>query len=171
MDLTIDEEKESEFSEIYELIKIAFQTAKKADGDEQDYVDKLRKSNKHIPELALTIKDSKKIVGHIMLTKTFILRDNEKIEALLLSPICVQLEYRNKGVATKLIRHSLTLAKNKGFKAVFLVGNPAFYSKFGFESIIKFGITDTGNIPVNYTMGLELEKGFLATKGGTISIC
>lgn len=171
MDLTIDEEKESEFSEIYELIKIAFQTAKKADGDEQDYVDKLRKSNKYIPELALTIKDSKKIVGHIMLTKTFILRDNEKIEALLLSPICVQLEYRKKGVATKLIRHSLTLAKDKGFKAVFLVGNPAFYSKFDFESIIKFDITDTGNIPVKYTMGLELEKGFLATKGGTISIC
>ena len=46
-----------------------------------------------------------------------------------------------------------------------------YYNRFGFTSIVNFGIIDTGDIPTQYTMGLELEKGFLGTKGGTISIC
>ena len=171
MNLTFDTEKENEFSEIYELVKIAFQTSENADGDEQDYVNNLRKSNNYIPELALTIKDGIKIIGHIMLTKTIITRGNEKLDAILLSPVCTQLEYRNKGIASKLIIHSLTMAKDKGYKAVFLVGEPEYYNRFGFTSIVNFGIIDTGDIPTQYTMGLELEKGFLGTKGGTISIC
>lgn len=171
IDLTIDQEKENEFSEIYELVKKAFLTSENADGDEQDYVNNLRKNNNYIPELALTIKDGVKIIGHIMLTKTYITRENRKLDALLLSPVCTQLEYRNKGIASILIRHSLALAKDKGFKAVFLVGEPEFYGKFGFKSISSFAIKDIGDIPEQYTMGLELEKGFLGTKGGTISIC
>lgn len=171
MYLTFDTEKESEFAEIYELVKIAFQTSEYADGDEHDYVNNLRKSSNYIPELALTIKDGIKIIGHIMLTKTTITRENETLDALLLSPVCTQLEYRNKGIASKLINHSLTVAKDKGFKAVFLVGEPEYYGRFGFKSITNFGIKDTGNIPEKYTMGKELEEGYLGTKGGTISIC
>ena len=171
MNLTFDTEKENEFSEIYELVKIAFQTSENADGDEQDYVNNLRKSNNYIPELALTIKDGIKIIGHIMLTKTIITRGNEKLDAILLSPVCTQLEYRNKGIASMLIRHSFLLAKELGFKAIFLVGEPEYYKRFGFKSITNYGIKDTGNIPEQYTMVLELEDGFLGTKGGTISIC
>ena len=171
MNLTFDTEKENEFSEIYDLVKIAFQTSENADGDEQDYVNNLRKSNNYIPELALTIKEGIKIIGHIMLTKTIITRGNEKLDALLLSPVCTQLEYRNKGIASMLIRHSFSLAKDLGFKAVFLVGEPEYYERFGFKSITNFGIKATGDIPAQYTMGLELEDGFLETKGGTISIC
>jgi predicted N-acetyltransferase YhbS len=171
MNLIFDREKENEFAEIYELIKVAFQTSENADGDEQDYVNNLRISKNYIPELALTVKDNNKIIGHIMLTKTSIIRNNEIIEALLLSPVCTLYEYRNKGVASKLIRHSMTLARKKDYKAIFLVGEPEYYSRFGFKSITNFGINDTGDIPEKYTMGLELEDGFLGTKGGTISIC
>lgn len=170
-EFTIDIEKETEFSEIYELVKLAFQTSKDADGDEHDHINNLRKSENYIPELAMTIKDSGKIIGHIMLTKTFITRTTERLEALLLSPVCVLLEYRNNGIASKLIRYSLTTAKDKGYKAVFLVGEPKYYSRFGFKSISSFGIKDTGDIPEQYTMGLELVEGFIGRKGGTISIC
>jgi putative acetyltransferase len=83
----------------------------------------------------------------------------------------LKLEYRNRGVASELIRHSLAIAKDKGYKVIFLVGEPAYYSRFGFKSITNFGIKDTGKIPEQYTMALELEEGFLGTKGGIISIC
>lgn len=33
-ELTIDKERENEFSEIYDLVKVAFQTAEHSDGDE-----------------------------------------------------------------------------------------------------------------------------------------
>ena len=128
-------------------------------------------SKKYIPQLAFVIKDNTNIVGHIMLTKTVIKRDFENIDALLLSPVCTMLEYRNIGLASRLIRHSLAKVTVNGYKAVFFIGNPAFYSKFGLKSISNFNIKDTGDIPKQYTMGLELVEGFLGTKGGTISIC
>ena len=171
MNWTIDTESEQDFLEIYELVKVAFETAKNVDGDEHDYVIKLRWSKNYIPELALIIKANSKIVGHIMLTKTLIYRGTENLDALLLSPVCTKLEYRNKGLASNLIKHSLTKAKAFGYKAVFLVGNPEFYEKFGFKSITNFEIKSLSDIPEKYTLGLELETEFLGTKGGTISIC
>jgi predicted N-acetyltransferase YhbS len=170
MNYLISQEAEKEFIEIHELIRIAFQTANHADGDEHKYADKLRKSNNYIPELALTIKDNSEIVGHIMLTKTYIDHQSKKFEALLLSPICIKLKYRNQGLASKLIRHSLQKAKEYGYKAVFLVGEPDYYKRFGFRPIKDFGIEDFGSAPAEYKMGLELEENYLLSKGGTISI-
>jgi putative acetyltransferase len=151
MNLIISTETENEFLDIYELVKIAFQTSKDADGDEHDYVNNLRTNDNYIPELAFTIRDGDKIIGHIMLTRTYIKRGTEKVEALLLSPICVQLEYRNKGIGSQLIKHSMNAAKQKGYKAVFLVGEPEYYNRFGFKSMDNFGIKDTENIPEIYT--------------------
>ena len=170
MELIIEQENEKDFPVIYELVKIAFQTARVADGDEQDYINKLRQSGNYLSELALVIKDGPHIIGHIMLTKTLLIRDEERLEALLLSPICTRLEYRNQGIGSKLIRYALAKAKELAYPAVFLVGNPAFYSRFGFRSIAEFGIKDNGKIPIEYTMALELEPNFLGAKGGFIAI-
>jgi predicted N-acetyltransferase YhbS len=151
-------------------VKTAFQTARVSDGDEQDYVNKLRKSGNYIPELALVIKDGAHIIGHIMLTKTLLIQGEERLETLLLSPICTRLEYRNQGIGSKLIRYALAKAKELGYPAVFLVGNPVFYIRFCFRSIADFGIRETDKIPVEYIMGLELEQDFLGAKGGSTSI-
>lgn len=170
MNLHIDTERPGDFLKIHELVKIAFQTAEHADGDEQDYVDNLRMSDRYIPELAFTVRDNEVIIAHIMLTKTGIYRGHHAIPALLLSPVCVLLEHRKKGVAARLISFALQKAKEYGFKAVFLVGEPGYYSRFGFRSIADFYITNTGDIPDKYNMVLELEKGYLGTSGGQISI-
>ncbi len=170
MNCIIETETEKDFTEIYNLIKNAFETSEDADGDEHDYVNNLRKSPNYIQDLAFKIKVDSKIIGHIMLTKTYIERKNERLEALLLSPVCVLWEYRNKGIGSKLIEHSLVVAKEKGFKAVFLVGEPKYYNRFGFMSISNFGIEDTGYIPIKYKLAIELQNGYLADKGGKISI-
>ncbi|MCL1901438.1 MAG: GNAT family N-acetyltransferase [Firmicutes bacterium] len=83
--MTIRTEKEADYKKIYELVKRAFETAKVSDGDEQDYVEALRRSDRYIPDFALVAEDDGKLTGHIMLTKTFIKTDTEQIECLLLS--------------------------------------------------------------------------------------
>ena len=67
--MIIRQEKPDEFKNIYDLVKTAFQTAKVANGKEQDYVDKLRASGNYIPKLALIAEVDEKLVGHIMLTR------------------------------------------------------------------------------------------------------
>ena len=165
--MIIRQENPSEFQEIYDLVKVAFQTAKVADGNEQDYVNKLREGSNYIPELALVAEADGRIVGHIMLTKTYITAVDSKFEELLLAPLSVALEYRNRGVGSKLVLESFDLAKKLGYKAVFVVGDPAYYGRFGFKSITLFGIKHYPPIPDPYVMAYELTPGALSDVTGT----
>ena len=47
--MIIRRETPEEFSEIYDLVKSAFQTAKVSNGKEQDFVNELRRSGNYIP--------------------------------------------------------------------------------------------------------------------------
>lgn len=167
--MIIRQEKPSEFPAIYQFVKVAFETGKVATGNEQDYVDKLRASGNYIPELALVAEEDQKIVGHIMLTKTYVTTGNGRFEALLLAPLSVALEYRNRGVGSKLVEASFSLAKKLGFRAVFVVGNPAYYGRFGFKSSVLFGIKHVPFIPDQYVMAYELSPGALAGVNGTVT--
>jgi len=166
--VVIRRETPEEFSQIYDLVKVAFQTAKVSDGKEQDFVNQLRSNGNYIPELALVAEENGKLIGHIMLTKTYIVDRENKFETLLLAPISVALEYRNRGVGSNLIKESFKLAKEMGYTSVFLVGDPAYYHRFGFKSAVNFGIKHTHNIPDENVMACELVPGALDGISGTI---
>lgn len=55
--MRIRQEREEEFPAIYDLVKVAFQTAKVSSGDEQNFVLRLRAGGNYIPELALVAED------------------------------------------------------------------------------------------------------------------
>lgn len=166
--MIIRREREDEFDEIYDLVRAAFQTAKVSDGKEQEFVNKLRASGNYIPELALVAEEDGMLIGHVMLTKTYITSEDGKHEALLLAPISVVLDYRNKGIGTALIHESFRLARTMGYGAVFLVGDPAYYHRFGFRSTVDFGIRDTHGIPDANVMACELTENALSGIRGTI---
>ena len=162
-------ETEADYTNIYNLVKIAFQTAKVSNGKEQDYVNQLRASGNYIPELALIAEKNGEILGHIMLTKTHITNGDKKYEALLLAPLSVVLAHRNKGVGSKLICDSFELAKKMGYLSVIVVGDPAYYQRFGFKPSAEFGIRNIDNIPDMYVMACELAANALKNTGGDIS--
>jgi len=168
--MIIRQELAKDFEEIYELVKIAFQTAKVSNSKEQDFVNQLRSSNGYIPELALVAGEDDKLVGHIMLTKTYIVNGNSKFETLLLAPLSVVLEYRNKGIGAQLINESFRLAQDMGYTSIFLVGDPAYYHRFGFKSSVHFGITQIHNIPEENVMGCELIPTALRGISGIIDL-
>ncbi len=167
--MIIRQEKPSDFQNIYDLVKVAFQTAKVANGNEQEYVNKLRASGGYIPDLALVAEEDSKLVGHIMLTKTYIMTGNSKFEALLLAPLSVALPYRKRGIGSELVRKSFELAENLGYRAVFVVGDPAFYCRFGFKASALFGVRHVPAFPDEYVMVLELVVGALVGVNGTVT--
>lgn len=145
--MIIRQENKDDYSTIYELVRTAFETAEMSDGHEQDFVNTLRDGDKYVPELALVAEMDNRIVGHIMLSKTCVENDGDKYEALLLGPVAVVLEYRNQKIGTKLIVTAMEKAKEMGFEAIFLAGNRAFYSRFGFVPAIRYGIKCALEIP------------------------
>ncbi len=167
MNIIIRQEKPDEFNQIYNLVKVAFQTAKVSNGKEQDFVNQLRSSPNYIPELALIAEENRKLIGHIMLTKNCIKNDDCKIETLLLAPICVAFEYRDKGVGSRLINRSFELARGLGYKSVVLVGDPAYYKRFGFKKSADLGIRYAHDIPEEYVLACELVPDALNGIRGT----
>ena len=171
MDLLIRPEKPEEFPRIYDLVKVAFQTAKVSNGKEQDFTNELRSGSNYIPELALVAAQGGKLIGHIMLTKAYVVSDDGKFEILLLAPISVLLEYRDRDVGSRLIGESFRLARQKGYKAVILAGDPNYYHRFGFRRAIDFGIRHTHPIPDENVMACELVPGGLNCVSGITDCC
>lgn len=167
--MIIRPEQPQDFDRIYDLVKIAFQTAQVSDGKEQEFANRLRCQAGYIPDLALVAEDDGQLVGHVMLTKTYVLGDAARHEMLLLGPISVVLERRSQGVGTRLLEESFRRARELGYTSVILVGNPAFYGRFGFRKAADFGIGNTNGIPDEFVMARELVDGALAGVKGAIS--
>jgi predicted N-acetyltransferase YhbS len=54
--------------------------------------------------------------------------------ALLLGPVAVAADCRNRGVGAALVDHALAAARQRGHAAVVLVGDAPYYSRFGFST-------------------------------------
>lgn len=129
-------------------------------------MESLRDSGSYIPELALAGEENNRPIAHIMLIMLTVPNRGEKCPALLLAPVSVALEDRNKGIGTRLIKEGIKRAKNMGFTAVFLVGNPDYYKRCGFRRTSDFGVRYLGDIPEKYVMALELiPKGLKGFSG------
>lgn len=68
------------------------------------------------------------IVGHAMFS-----RMNAPFPALALGPIAVLPEHRRAGIADQLIREGIAHSEAAGWQGVFVLGDPAFYRRFGFN--------------------------------------
>ena len=167
---TVRQEREAEFPAIYELIRTAFATAEVSDGDEQDFANRLRIHGNYIPELALVAECQGKLIGHILLTRMYVIQeDGNKFESLLVAPLSVLLEYRDHGVGSALMKEGLRRGRELGYKAAFLCGDPEYYHRFGFKSIREFGLTNP-EIPEPYAMGYELVPGALDQVTGVVKL-
>ncbi len=51
-----------------------------------------------------------------------------------LAPLCVHPRNRRRGIAAELIRHGLDQARQNRAKAVAVLGDPAYYRRFGFSA-------------------------------------
>jgi len=165
--MIIRRERPEEFPQIYDLVKIAFQTAKVSDGKEQDFVNQLRSGGSYIPELAMVAEENGKLIGHIMLSKAHIVNGTNKFEVIYVAPLSVVLEFRNKGIGSGLIKESFKLAKEMGYTSVLLVGDPAYYHRFGFKSAVTFSIKHMHEIPDENVMACELVPNALKVVSGT----
>jgi putative acetyltransferase len=167
--MNIRTEEPGDYETIYGLVKDAFATAKVSNGTEHDFVGRLRAAPGYLPELALVAESDGGIVGHIMLTKTCIATDSGQVETLLLAPLAVALPYQRQRVGSRLVSEALARAKSAGYRSVFVVGDPAYYGRFGFKASVGYGIGNAPGVPDAYVMALELIPDALAGCEGRVT--
>lgn len=168
--MEIREATQEDFDQIYELVKVAFLTAQVSNGDEQNFVLELRQRETYIPELELVMEESGELKGHVMLTKQVIHGEHGDGYGLLVAPLCIKKEYRNKQFGTQLMFEAIKRALKMGYTSMFLVGNPEYYHRFGFKQTTDFGIENRSEIPDRFVMGCELVEGVLQNRGGYVCL-
>jgi len=69
--------------------------------------------------------------------------------------------YQKKGIGEQLLRHTIERAKRLDYNAIFIYGNPKYYSRFGFVNSEKYSISTHDGSNFDDFMTLELHKGAL----------
>ncbi|MBT3330084.1 MAG: N-acetyltransferase [Rhodospirillaceae bacterium] len=102
------------------------------------------------------------IVGHILFSKL-----QAPNGCLGLAPVSVLPARQNQAIGSKLIRAGLAQAEQLSWGAVFLLGAPDYYSRFGFEVALadKFETI----YPKEYVMALELRPDWLSDQSGDLT--
>ncbi len=119
--MPIRPETPSDRQAIYEVQRLAF-----GSDVEPRLVDVLRESGD--AEISLTAESDGEVIGHV-----FFSRLQTPKRALALAPIAVLPARQGQGVGSALIRAGLHAAQLAGWEAVFVVGEPGYYRRFGFD--------------------------------------
>lgn len=157
----IRQETATDYTTVYTLIRDAFATAEHADGNEQDIVQALRKSQAFIPELSLVAIEDNKIVGHILFTKAHVGTNL----VLALAPLSVLPAYQRRGIGTALIHHGHAIAASLGYAYSFVLGNPDYYTTFGYVPAEPLGIVPPFAVPTENFMCCILQDTVPAITG------
>ena len=94
--------------------------------EEAQLVDDLRAAGDAV--FSLVAVDDGIVAGHAMFS-----RMKAPFPALALGPVAVLPECRRTGIASELIREGIARSEAAGWAAVFVLGDPAFYRRFGFD--------------------------------------
>ena len=161
---------EADYPIVYNVIKAAFATAEHSNGDEQDFAVNLRNDANYIPRLDLVAELDGRVAGHIMFSKTYVtLPSGGKYDTLLVAPLSVLPEYHGQGIGSALMREGLRLAQTIGYGSAFLLGDPDYYRRFGYELTHLYGIRHT-DFPPEYLQVKEIVPHALNGITGIIHI-
>lgn len=86
--------------------------------------------------------------------------------ALALGPVAVVPDRQGEGIGARLIRYGLELARERGWRSVFVLGDPAFYGRLGFRANLASGAVVPWAGP-NF-QALELVPGALNGWSGVL---
>ena len=88
--------------------------------------------------------------------------------ALMLGPLAVDPSCRGLGLGAALMRHALAAATSRGHGAVILLGDAAYYARFGFTAAKTAKLSLPGPFERERLLGLELCDGALDGACGLI---
>lgn len=139
--IKIRPEQVSDYSAIAELHTLAF-----GQPGEARLVEKLRHSAAYIPDLSLVAEVNYQPIGHIMFSYGQLVGKSIS-SVLVLAPLAVLPQFQRQGVGKRLMQQGLRTASARGNSLVTVLGEPAYYSQFGFEPATDYGIESPFPVP------------------------
>ena len=168
--MTIRKAAQEDHPSIYHLVRTAFATARVSDGTEQDFVLELRRRDTYRPDLELVAEENGQLIGHILLTPLPVPGAPEGLRGLMAAPLCVRLEDRNRGLGGQLLHEGGRRAAELGYNALFLVGDPEYYGRYGFRNAVSLGFQNSSGVPDPFLLARSLNPDGFQEAGGMLNL-
>jgi putative acetyltransferase len=98
-------------------------------------------------------------VGHVMFTRLPVESAGSVVETLALAPMAVAPDWQRQGIGSDLIRFALAACRDRGHRAVLVLGHAEYYPRFGFSAALAQRLRSP--FPGPNFMALELVPGAL----------
>ncbi|WP_413283837.1 GNAT family N-acetyltransferase [Vibrio sp. MA40-2] len=142
------------------LLKSAFETEAEA-----SLVMSLRENSRFTLSL-VACTDEGKLIGYALFTPVSL--NGEHFGWQGLAPIAVKQEFRRQGIAGKMIKQGLDSLYEFGYLGCAVLGDPEFYSRFGFIDATEFGMHSSWDVPQGVFRVRELTENEFAGKQGLL---
>ena len=172
---TIQSMEEKYLLPALELVEKVFTDSECAENGKlvRSLVEEIRSKRFYLRELELVMvdTDSDAVIGYVNFSR-FHLEGKYENELLLLSPVAVKTELQRRHISRDLIEYGFERAKEMGYKAVIVEGNPMNYRSRGFVTSCDYGIVahESVGLPApECLMVKELVPQALANIHGQVS--
>ncbi|HKV94046.1 MAG TPA: N-acetyltransferase [Candidatus Angelobacter sp.] len=149
--IEVRDETPRDWKAVYQVVLSAF-----GQSAEAELVEKLRQAGDSM--ISLVADEDGQIVGHVLLSKM-----NAPFPALALAPVSVIPTRQRLGIGSTLINRAVNRARQEGWLAIFVLGDPGYYERFGFDRAAAAGFTSPYAGP--HFMALKLSPSLPATAG------
>ncbi len=159
--LLIRDETESDYRVVRAIHEAAF-----GQSGEASLVESLRVAAS--PRVSLVAELEGERVGHIFLSPVRVEGQPPRGACAGLAPVGVKPSAQGRGVGSALVREALGRCPALGWSAVFLLGDPDYYARFGFVLAAPLGFRYESELFDSHFQVLELEAGALAGGQGWV---
>jgi putative acetyltransferase len=149
--IDVRDESPRDWKAVYQVVSSAFGRLSEA-----ELVGQLREAGDGV--VSLVADDDGQIVGHVLLSKM-----DAPFPALALAPVSVIPTRQRSGIGSALIKRAASEARDQGWAAIFVLGDPNYYKQFGFDQEAAVGFTSP--YAGRDFMVLKLSPSFPATTG------
>jgi predicted N-acetyltransferase YhbS len=159
--VTIRDEKTADIAVREALLDIAYGAERFTKTSER-----LREGRLPADRLALVAVEHGQVIGTVRLWQVMA---GPGRAALLLGPLAVHPEHRNRGIGSTLMRRAIARARMLGHRVILLVGDAPYYGRFGFAAAQTGELWMPGRFDRARLLALELQPGVLAGARGMIA--
>ncbi len=121
-------------------------------------VEEIRAKEFYLPDLELLmVNETNEIIGYAMFSR-FPIEGRYEDELLILTPVAVRTDMQRQGISRELIEYGFTRAREMGYQAVIVEGNPKNYNPRGFETSADHGIVAGPDIHLPHISCLMVKE-------------
>ena len=123
------------------------------------------------PVLSLVAVRQGRIVGHVLFTPAAVETTGKPVTSSILAPLAVHPAFQRQGIGGGLVASGFEALRDSDVELVFVLGDPAYYSRFGFEPARHLGLMAPHPLPPEYAdawMVRALHPGLPGSVAGRV---